>query len=79
MYIFYRSEFYIHDHKIHHSEPEHYPLTICIQIQLIYGTFLRYNQICEEKLPLVKIRKKKSKLEISLSQLVIIGDIQLYI
>ena len=33
--------------------------------------FLRYNQICEEKLPLVKIRKNKPKIEISLSQLLI--------
>ena len=27
--------------------------------------FLRYNQICDEKLPLVKIRKNKSKSQIS--------------
>ena len=33
--------------------------------------FLRYNQICDEKLPLVKIRKNKPKSEISLSQLLI--------
>ena len=26
------------EHKIHHSEPENYPLTIYIQIKLIYGT-----------------------------------------
>ena len=32
------TEFYIHEHKIHHGEPENYPLTICIQIKLIYGT-----------------------------------------
>ena len=38
--------------------------------------FLRYNQICVEKLPLVKIRKDKPKIEISLSQLLIIKDIQ---
>ena len=31
--------------------------------------FLRYDQICVEKLPLVKIRKNKPKSEISLSQL----------
>ena len=31
--------------------------------------FLRYNQICDEKLPLVKIRQNKPKSEISLFQL----------
>ena len=35
--VFYRSEFYTHEHKIHHSEPANYPLTICIQIKLIYA------------------------------------------
>ena len=38
--------------------------------------FLRYNQICDEKLPLVEIRKNKPKSEISLSQLLITRDIQ---
>ena len=38
--------------------------------------FLRYNQICDEKLPLVKIRKNKPKSEIPLSQLLITRDIQ---
>ena len=38
--------------------------------------FLRYNQICDEKLPLVKIRKNKPKMEISLFQLLITRDIQ---
>ena len=38
--------------------------------------FLRYNQICDEKLPHVKIRKNKPKSEISLSQLLITRDIQ---
>ena len=38
--------------------------------------FLRYFQICDEKLPLVKIRKNKPKSEISLSQLLITRDIQ---
>ena len=38
--------------------------------------FLRYNQICDEKLPLVKIRENKPKSEISLSQLLITRDIQ---
>ena len=37
---------------------------------------LRYNEICDEKLPLVKIRKNKPKNEITLSQLLIIRDIQ---
>ena len=37
--------------------------------------FLRYNQICDEKLPLMKIRKNKPKSEISLSQLLITRDI----
>ena len=53
-----------------------YFLTICIQIKLIYGTFLRYSQICDKKLPLVKIRKNKPKLKIALSQLLIIRAIQ---
>ena len=38
--------------------------------------FLRYNQIGDEKLLLVKIWKKKTKIEISLSQLLTIRDIQ---
>ena len=38
--------------------------------------FLRYGQICVEKLPLVTIRKNKPKSEISLSQLVNIRNIQ---
>ena len=37
---------------------------------------LRYDQICVEKLPLVKIRKNKPKIWISLLQLFIIKDIQ---
>ena len=37
---------------------------------------LRYDQICVEKLPLVKIRKNKPKSEISLSQLLNIRNIQ---
>ena len=38
--------------------------------------FLRYNQICDEKLSLVKIWKNKPKSEISLSQLLITRDLQ---
>ena len=38
--------------------------------------FVRYIQICDEKLPLVKIRKKQPKSEISLSQLLIARDVQ---
>ena len=38
--------------------------------------FLRYNQICDKKLPLVQIRKNKPKSEISLSQLLITRNIQ---
>ena len=38
--------------------------------------FLRYDQICFKKLPLVKIRKKQAKIEMSLSQLLIIRYIQ---
>ena len=38
--------------------------------------FLRYDQICVEKLPLVKIRKNKPKSEISLSQLLNNRNIQ---
>ena len=33
----------------------------------IWNVFLRYNQICDEKLPSVKIRKNKPKSEISAS------------
>ena len=59
--FFYRSEFYTHEHKIHQSEPENYPLTICIKSSWYMERFLKYNQICDEKLPLVKIRKNKPK------------------
>ena len=38
--------------------------------------FLRYDQICVEKLPLMKIQKNKPKGEISLSQLLNIINIQ---
>ena len=37
---------------------------------------LRYNEICDEKLPHVKIRKNKPNIEITLYQLPIIRDIQ---
>ena len=57
---------------------------ICVltfQIKLIKSSwymerFLRCNQICDEKLWKVKIRKNKPKIAISLSQLLIIRDIQ---
>ena len=42
----------------------------------IWNGFLRYDQICVEKLPLVKIRKNKPKSEISLSQLQNIRNIK---
>ena len=38
--------------------------------------FLRQKQIYDEKLPLMKIRKTSRKIEIFLSQLLIIRDIQ---
>ena len=38
--------------------------------------FFGYDQICVEKLPLVKIRKNKPKSEIALSQLLNIRNIQ---
>ena len=38
--------------------------------------FLRYDQICVEKMPIVKILKNKPKSEISLSQLLNIRNIQ---
>ena len=38
--------------------------------------FFRYNKICDEKLPLMKIRKNNPNSEISLSQLLITRDIQ---
>ena len=36
--VYYKREFYTQEHKIHQSEPESYPLTICIETKLIYGT-----------------------------------------
>ena len=38
--------------------------------------FLRYDQICVEKMPLVKIRKNKPKSEISLSHFLNTRNIQ---
>ena len=47
--FFYRSEFYTHKHKIHQSEPENYPLTICIYTKLIYGTvFEIWSNLCRK-------------------------------
>ena len=66
--LFYKSEFYTHDYKIHQSEPENYPLTFCIYTKLIYVTVLRYDQICVEKLQLGQILKNKPKSEISASK-----------
>ena len=54
------SDFCTHDHKNHYSELKNCLLTICIQFKLIYWIILRYKQIHDEKLPLVKIRKKTS-------------------
>ena len=36
--LLYRSEFYTHEYKNHHSEPEIYLLNICIQIKWTYET-----------------------------------------
>ena len=36
--FFYSNEFYTHEHKIHQSELENNPPTICINTKLIYGT-----------------------------------------
>ena len=36
--FFYRSECCTYEHKIHQSERENYPLTICIYTKLICGT-----------------------------------------
>ena len=52
---------------------------IQIQYSWIQKRLLRYNQNCDEKLPLVKIRKNKPQIEISLSQLLISRDIQIYL
>ena len=41
--------------------------------------FLRYDEICVEKLPLTKIRKNKPKGEISLSQLLNIRIYKIYL
>ena len=48
---FYRSEFYIYEHKVHHSEPENYLLTICIQIKLVYGTAIIWSNLCRKVAP----------------------------
>ena len=50
--FFYRSEFYTHEHKIHQSEPEDYPRTICIYTKLIYGTvFEMWSNLCRKVAP----------------------------
>ena len=58
--FFYRSEFYTHEHKIHYCEPENY-LPSTFKPSLYMEQFLSLIQICEEKLPLVKIWKNKPK------------------
>ena len=41
-----------HKHKIHQSEPENYPLTICINTKLIYGTvFEIWSNLCRKVAP----------------------------
>ena len=57
--VYYRREFYTRDHENNYCELENCLLLICIQFELICGTFLRYKQIYGEKLPLVKIRENK--------------------
>ena len=57
--FFYRSEFYTHEHKIHQSEPENYPLTICIYTKLIYGTGVEiWSNLCRKVAPHEKQAKK---------------------
>ena len=58
--FFYRSEFYTHEHTIHHNEPEN-PLTICIQIKSIYGTvFEVWSNLCRKVAPREN-KKKQAK------------------
>ena len=57
--VYYRGEFHTRDHKNYYCELENSLLLICIQFELICGTFLRYKQIYGERLPLVKIRENK--------------------
>ena len=50
--FFYRREFYTHEHKIHESEPENYPLTICIYTKLIYGVVYEiWSNLCRKVAP----------------------------
>ena len=60
--FFYRSEFYTHEHKIHQSEPENYPLTICIYTKLIYGTvFEIWSNLCRKVAPRENTEKQAKK------------------
>ena len=71
--FFYRSEFYTHEHKNQHSVPENYPLTICIQINDFFFIIIKS---VTKSCPWWKSGKASQKIEISLSQLLIIRDIQ---
>ena len=60
--FFYRSEFYTHEHKNHQSEPEIYPLTICIYTKLIYGTvFEIWSNLCRKVAPRENPEKQTKK------------------
>ena len=59
-----------------YSEQVNYPLTICNKSSWYMERSLRYNEICDEKLPLVKIRKNEPNIKITFYQLPIIRDIQ---
>ena len=59
---FYRSESYTHEHKIHQSEPENYPLTICIYAKLIYGTVVEiWSNSCRQVAPRENPEKQAKK------------------
>ena len=74
--FFYRSKFFTDEHKIHQSEPENYPLTICINTKLIYGTvFEIWSNLCRKIAP-CENPENKPKGQISVSQLLIIRNIQ---
>ena len=74
--VFYRSEFYTHEHKIPQSEPKNYPLTISIHTKLIYGTvFEIWSNMCRKVAPREN-PENKPKSEIALSPLLNIRNIQ---
>ena len=69
----YRSEFYTHEYKNHDFEPENSLLNICIQIKWTYETPFETWTYMTKNCP---SWKSPLKIEIFLSQILIIRDIQ---